>query len=412
MNHFNLTMVLRINNRDMKYALCLSLCTIICITAFAQSSDLCLDLPDTLSIDSRNVFSLKVNSYCESKLKEISGEKLNIHPFEIAFNGVALHAESCKTRGKSTHYFKRKSFSISLDDPIVLGKSEIRKLAINNLVMDQNYYRNRLSFLLMERIGIFHLHNEFTEVRINENSNGLYLAIQKPQDYIRSLESTLLVRREYGGIFTIEDSHGQDSKNQIKRLRNIPKLSKIMEGQQLYDSLNTVVDLDHYFKWLAFNYIIKNGDYTDELFLYLKSDENRFDIIPWDYDDIFMRQPHDGFEERNKVLGHKLIFSGEAYLDILIDSDDFLYLEFLSRFTQVLEILDPDCLKATFEKAYLELYPYYMDQDIIAQSEYDHFGLTDLSTLTSDLQNKFQDILIRRKRIEVVITSELIRLSE
>jgi spore coat protein H len=396
----------------MKYALCLSLCTIICTAAFAQLPDLRLELPDTFSIEKKDVFSLKINSFCESKLKEITDEKLQIYPFDLTYNGDSLNAESCKTRGKSTHLFRRKSFSISLEDPIVLGKTKIKKLALNNLVMDQNYYRNRLSFLLMERLGIFHLHNQFTEMQINGKSNGLYLAIQKPDDYIRSLESKLLVRREYGGHFTIEDTHDKDAKDQIKRLRNIRKLTKTIEGQQLYNSLNAVVDMDHYFKWLAFNYIIKNGDYTDELFLYLRMDEDRFDIIPWDYDDIFMRQPHDGFVERNKVLGHKLIFSGEAYIDIIIDSDDFLYLEFLRRFTEVLEILNPDCLKAAFEKVYLELYPYYVDQDIIAQSVYDQYGLTDLSTLRTDLRNKFQDILNRRLSIEVVIASELKRLSE
>lgn len=38
---------------------------------------------------------------------------------------------------------------------------------------------------------------------------------------------------------------------------------------------------------LAFNYLIRNGDYTDELFLYLTGKGNQFQIIPWDYDDIF-----------------------------------------------------------------------------------------------------------------------------
>src|SRR5210317_1454940 len=106
----------------MKYALCLSLCTIICTAAFAQLPDLRLELPDTFSIEKKDVFSLKINSFCESKLKEITDEKLQIYPFDLTYNGDSLNAESCKTRGKSTHLFRRKSFSISLEDPIVLGK--------------------------------------------------------------------------------------------------------------------------------------------------------------------------------------------------------------------------------------------------------------------------------------------------
>lgn len=345
-------------------------------------------------------------------MEEISGEKLELSIGEITYNGVEVKAKSVKTRGQTTLYFKRKSYSISLDKPIHLDDIKVKKLALNNLAMDRNYFRNRLSFLLMERIGIFHLHNYYAELLINDKTAGIYLAIQKPEDYIRSLESTLLVRREYEERFTIEDSHGKDTKDQINGLREIRKLTKRYEGQQLYDSLNSVVHMDHYFQWLAFNYLVKNGDYTDELFFYLTPDENRFDIIPWDYDDIFMRQPHESFEQRNRVLDHKLLFSGEEYLDIVIDSDNYLYREFLRNFRQVLEILNPDTIKDKFEQVYRELYPYYADHEIIAQSEYDQYGLTDLATLKEDLQHQFQFLLYQRQSVDAIITSEMTRLSE
>ena len=299
----------------MKWAIFLLFGLSISTSAFAQFTSLQLDLPDTLPLQHDRVFSFKVDKYIESRMEAISGEKIELSIDEISYNGVEVNAKSVKTRGQTTLYFKRKSYSISLEKPIHLGETKVKKLALNNLAMDRNYFRNRLSFLLMERIGIFHLQNYYSELRVNEKTAGIYLAIQKPEDYIRSQGSTLLVRREYDERFTIEDSHGKEAKDQIKRLRGIHKLTKQYEGQQLYDSLNNVVHMDHYFQWLAFNYLVKNGDYTDELFFYLLPDENRFDIIPWDYDDIFMRQPHESFEQRNRVLDHKLLFSGEEYLD-------------------------------------------------------------------------------------------------
>ena len=198
----------------------------------------------------------------------------------------------------------------------------------------------------------------------------------------------------------------------MKSLRSIPKLTKALEGQQLYDSLNVVLHMDQYFKWLAFNYLIKNGDYTDELFLFLTPGENRFDIIPWDYDDIFQRQPHESYERRNKLLDHKLLFSGEAYLDIVIDSDSFLYLKFLQSFQEVLELLTPELIKTTFERVYTELYPYYMDQEIISQSESDHYGQTVLNILKQDLRHQFRNVLMQRKSIEAIIDTELRRMEE
>jgi spore coat protein H len=396
----------------MNNAVFLGLCLHICTVIFAQEAGPYLDLSGAVPAWEKHAFSFEVSPYCKDRIDEISGEKFKIPTIKIIYDGIPLETKSCKTRGRSTLYFKRKSFSISLLEPLVLGECEIKRLALNSLVMDQNYYRNRLSFLLMEKIGIFHLENAFTELRINGKSAGIYLAIQKPEDYIRSLNSPLLTRREYKGRYTLEYASCEDAREQMKRLRNIPKLTNALEGQQLFDSLNEVLHMDQYFKWLAFNYLIKNGDYTDELFLFLASDENRFDIIPWDYDDIFQRQPHESYERRNKVLDHKLLFSGEAYLDIVIDQDSILYLKFLNGFQEVLELLTPEVIKETFERVYAELYPYYTDMEIIAQSESDHYGPTVLNILKEDLRHQFYNVLIQRKSIETIIDAELRRLEE
>lgn len=396
----------------MKNALFLGLCLHICTVTLSQEVGPFLDLIGTVPVEERHCFNFRVSPYCEERIDEISGEKFKIPSIDISYDGSPLKIKSCKTRGHSTLHFKRKSFSISLFEPMVLADTEIKKLALNSLVMDQNYYRNRLSFLLMEEIGIFHLKNHFTELRINGKPAGLYLAIQKPEDYIRKQESNLLARREYKGRYTIEFETCENTREHMKSLRNIPKLTKALEGQELYDSLNVVLHMGHYFKWLAFNYLIKNGDYTDELFLYLDKGENRFDIIPWDYDDIFQRQPHESYERRNKVLDHKLLFSGEAFLDMVIDSDSFLYLKFLHSFEEVLELLSPEVIKTTFERVYSELYPYYTDPEIIAQSEFDHYGSTVLQILEEDLRQQFLNVLMQRKSIESIIVAEFKRMEK
>jgi hypothetical protein len=125
-----------------------------------------------------------------------------------------------------------------------------------------------------------------------------------------------------------------------------------------------------------------------------------------------MSQPHDGFKMRNQVLDNQLLFSGEAYIDIVIDSDTFMYLQYLRSFKKVLEILNPDVLKDTFEKVYVELYPYFVDQEVIAQSKSDYFGLTNFDILKSDLQYQFHATLISRRSIEMIIASELEGLQE
>lgn len=53
------------------------------------------------------------------------------------------------------------------------------------------------------------------------------------------------------------------------------------------------LNVEKYMKWLAFNYLIQNGDYTDEVLFYQKGNDTKFDIIPWDYDDLFNPNPHE-----------------------------------------------------------------------------------------------------------------------
>jgi hypothetical protein len=112
------------------------------------------------------------------------------------------------------------------------------------------------------------------------------------------------------------------------------------------------------------------------------------------------------------VLDHKLLFSGEAYLDIVIDKDSILYLKFLNGFQEVLALLTPEVIKETFEKVYAELQPYYTDKEIIAQSEYDHYGPTALNILKEDLRHQFYNVLMQRKSIETIIEAELGRMVE
>jgi len=140
-------------------------------------------------------------------------------------------------------------------------------------------------------------------------------------------------------------------------------------------------------KWLAFNFIVRNGDYSDEVFFYIEPEIQKYRIIPWDYDDIFASAPHEGSLQRNKAIGDKLIFSSEDDLDKKIASDPYLYRAYLAKFKEVLEIISPAVLKQVFENTYAELYPYYSNKDIISNSEFDVYKDADIDKLKSYVFN-------------------------
>ena len=355
----------------------------------------------TSEINSR--FDFEISDFSLDELIAVTGEKMTLKPKRVTFNGQPLEVKSCKTRGNTTLLFRRKSLSLSLDDPINFGGTPTMKLALNNLAMDQNYWRARLCFMLMEKIGIFPLKNQYAELVTNQSTQGTYLMIQKPEDYCKNIGSTILVRREGVRGLKIEYTDGATAKKSVKPLKQLKELCKQYAGKSLYDSLKQIIDFKAYSKWLAFNYLIMNGDYLDELFLFLNPETDRFQIIPWDYDDIFASQPHEGQKRRDHMLGGQLLFSSEAPFDLVIAKDEYLYQQYLEGFKDVLKTISPEVLRDSFIQVYQELYPFFLDSEVIAQSQYDQSGMTNLDLLKQDLNQHYQFLLDRRFSIETAL---------
>jgi spore coat protein H len=163
------------------------------------------------------------------------------------------------------------------------------------------------------------------------------------------------------------------------------------QGKELYDVLAKWIDLDNYMKWLAFNFLVRNGDYADEVFFYIDPAIGKFRIIPWDYDDLFSENPHEG-KEVNKLIAGKLIFSSEDHLDVRIASDPYLYNIYLSVFKEVLNTLSANKLKNIFENTWAELYPYYSRKDIISNAQYDIYKDANLDNLKTEMNGRYHEL--------------------
>ena len=330
------------------------------------------------------IFQLSVSKGDEKRIFNSSGYKVYLKDFSWELNGIPLSVKSCHTRGSTTLYYPRKSFLLNFKKKEMIGGLYISRCALNNLAMDKNYWRNRFSFIIMNDLGIFPLHNQFAELRINDESRGIYLMVEMPDSYSIRKDSPILMRRKENGALKIEymDSVYDELS---KKMRRSVKLMQKYHAEELYRKLNDYIHLNRYFKWLAINYVLMNGDYADEVFFYFDKTSGQFNIIPWDYDDIFSTDPHEGWTERDMKMKNKLIFSCEDKFDYKLDKDEYLYSMYLEEFEKVLDLLTDDYLKAVFKQVYNELYSFYNNKDIIAQSRYDEYGITDLDNLSNDL---------------------------
>jgi len=354
-----------------------------------------------------HVFRITMSEKEYKRLSKSHIDKDYLSECYITYNDDTLDLRELELRGKSSMSFKRKSFSVKLNEKATFSKKgitkKLKKINLISLSMDKNYYRNKVAFDLMDTLGIFNLFYDYAEVIVNEKSQGIYLIVQKPKNYaFKKEDAEFMLRRDFEHVINKTYHKGDDSISNVKYEKAFVKIYEEIikkEGKTFYDELSKLLDVEQYFTWMAFNYLIGNQDYTDEVFFYNKSEDEsiKFGIIPWDYDDIFSEFPREGYLVRYINFGDKLAFSSEDDLDYKIVKDDYTYNKYLEVLAKVTNKLSVDLLKEVFDQTYQELYPFYCNKDILKVSKYDEYGKTDLSNLEMDMQENFLKIAQKRE---------------
>jgi spore coat protein H len=369
-----------------------------------QSNDEKLNLTD-LGREIENSISFNTTHSNYENIKAITGQKVRVKATVLIINGDTLEPVEINTRGQTSLYFTRKSYSFSLKSEALFRHGErtesFKKFFVLSLSMDENYRSNRLAFGMMEASKLFDLFYSFCELRINGQSEGICMITERPEDWaMKKRNSPLLIRRGYDNKMDKIKAGKETEKEEIKKyegnFKQIYRSLNKYEGEELYKTLSNLLDIDVYMKWLAFNFFVRNGDYTDEVNFFVDPGTNKFSIIPWDYDDLFSIAPHEGYVESRKILGNKLFFSTEDLLDKKIVTDPFLYKIYLIQFIELMNQLSTGVLIKIFENTYAELYPYYSNNEIISKSKYDLHKDTNLTRLKSDMLSLYGNLLIYR----------------
>jgi spore coat protein H len=324
--------------------------------------------------------------------------EINLTNLEGVINDMPLEIKSLKTRGRGSMAYRRKSFNVKLNDSVALLGSEgkikhLKSFYLISLSMDPYYSHNKIALALLNELIGYDIFHTFTQVIINKQSQGVYMVIENPKNYMMdSKMADFILRRRYEGSSYIRkldideirldyDRKKSIPKKELKSIlnqyREIYKLLKIEKGEKLYNSLKLLFNIEDYMRLMAFNYLICNGDYSDEVYFYktVSNQETRFDVVPWDFDDIFVNSPHEGWNLRNEQIPESTqIFSVENYLDLTVAKDPFLYKKYLEVLNDVVNDLQGYDIDGLFINTYNELYPYYADSLVIAQSRYDKFS--------------------------------------
>jgi len=280
-------------------------------------------------------------------LQATDGNKLVLtHPV-MTINQDTARVNEIHARGNNSLKFKRKSLSVELDKAIKIEngneKVSLKKFNLLNLAMDKYLWHNRWSDINMQSLGIFPLYNSYCRVWINDEPQGIYLLVEKPQHAKGKLKSPYMLRR--GPNHTISDEYFDEEDKEVakkyrKQFQSIYSDMRSMKEEMFAQQLGQTIDLESYFKFIGFNYLIMNGDYADEVFFYIDPQDNKFEIIPWDFDDILKPVPHEGRVARNKEFAKAKIFSMEESMDRAIAGNNILYSHYEKTLNNLLLSLD------------------------------------------------------------------------
>ncbi len=301
------------------------------------------------------------------------------------------------TRGQSSIKAPRKNFGFELLDnqgKLAIGSVKGEKLLFTSMWQDEGYISNMLGYSLLRRSGLAPHATEYAELIINGETNGLYLVTKRMKDVAtKDLDSPLVIRRRYFGKYDV--AAFKEKKSTFSQAELEGRYTELMEvisshrsfaddSSEFYDRVSKYIDLNQYFSWLGTNYLLKNGDYSDEVFFYAKAkgieslDQVKFGVLPWDMDDLFKDQMHwQYFHPGNikAVLGGKpekdLVYNYEAQMDRALMGNSYtrkLYHAHLRKMLQ--NELSEQNIKATMSEVREKISP-YLTTEILAQSAKD-----------------------------------------
>ena len=293
-------------------------------------------------------FDFVLPEWMAHEIREGRKHKLRDNPWmfrwadlELAIDGGPEFWVLARVRGSASAKVNRKCLNLKLlSSQRFTEEIRLRRLFLINLYADKLGFENRLCYGLMNELELFPPYQQLCVVRFNGESQGLYLAVERPEDAIRRVyPDTVSVDRRRSDHFELKwKKHDFDN---VVQLDLLAAAAEIEDDEEQLARYLEVFDLDQYLRWQAFNCLIENGDTMDELFYYQRRDENgdvgRIQLMSWDFDDIQNEPSHP-----KDVHEDPLLYAAEGRIDLALIENPLMYARYrsvmralyLDRFTE------------------------------------------------------------------------------
>lgn len=286
------------------------------------------------------------------------------HSANITVGSTTLENIGIRTKGFSSlqsvasSESDRYSFRIKLDKYVdEQNLNGLDEFVLNNNFQDPSYMREYLSYKALETLGIDVPQTAYSNVYINGELFGFYLAIESIDDsfiervtnntssdvrlYKADGENSTLV--DEASLTNFELKNGED--DSMVNLKNLVSAINAIEGENKGD-IESIFDVDSFLKSIAVNTVIGNYDsYSGSKAhnYFLLEEDGVFKYIPWDFNMAF-----GGFMEDNGA-------------SVTVSIDEPIYNVDSSKRPLIEKLLSIDEYKEKYYGYLKELVEYYDD---------------------------------------------------
>lgn len=280
-------------------------------------------------------------------------------------------------RGRSSLGCERKSMSVNLDGGdarhVVPGSGGDQFFLIS-MCLDNRYVNQINGDRLMQMFGLWDIEWTTTELRVDDESRGIYLFVEEIDRELRNDRSRLrsVIRRRTdidGKPADIEYSFDGDDDAARQRYESFLASIEGLSGDELVATLQDSMDLEQYLTWVALMTLLGNGDYVDEVFFVAEESvgadhevRDYYQVHGWDPDDLFSACHHNGrfaLEDPNGLL-----YCTESVLDHAIFADADVYGLYVDTLDWLIAELTPERFRSEAESTRNELLAWFAVQEI------------------------------------------------
>ena len=260
-----------------------------------------------ITIDENNLNYMYENPHSDSMhIAQIS--------FQIAYINEVVDSVGFRIRGASSRDSFKKSFKLSFNTFVKGGDFySLEKINLNGEHNDPSIIRSKLSWDFFNSIGMVSSRAAHTAVYINEKYYGLYISIEHIDDEFLqknfSDDSGNLWKCLYGSdldylgedpdLYKFESIGGDspyslvtnEDSNDYSQLSRLISIINTTSDNDFEKSIESILDVNSVLKYFATNVAIGGWDdywsLSNNFYLYHNPDEDKFTLIPYDYDNTF-----------------------------------------------------------------------------------------------------------------------------